>query len=160
MTKTIHLTYWDSCVFLSFLENTPGRAATIELLFDEVRRAPRERRIITSTLSIAEVSYLSNADADPSDESRIDTLWGNTTVVGLVEMHEGIARRARALIRQARALGLTLRGADAVHLATSAQMAANAFFTYDHKLLRLDGQNLIPCPICEPFVTNPRLPLL
>ncbi len=113
----MHLSYWDSCVFLSFLEDTPEQAAIIEQLLDEVLRAPREKRVITSTLSIAEVCYIADsADRDSAaEEAAIDSLWTNTAVIGLVEVHEGIARRARALVRLAHERQLKLHGADAIH---------------------------------------------
>lgn len=132
MTRLIDLTYWDSCVFLSYLEDFEDRASTIEAALDEVRRYSRERRIVTSILSISEVSYLTG---HPDDEALIDTLWNNTAIIGLIEIHEGIARAARGLVRSARRNSLALQGADAIHLATAHLLAVQEFCTYERYCL-------------------------
>ena len=41
--------YWDSCVFLSYLENNPARVSHVESILN--RAAEREVQVLTSTLS-------------------------------------------------------------------------------------------------------------
>jgi len=161
MTKILRFSYWDSCVFLSYLENHPDRATIIESMLDEVKDNQREQRIITSAVSIAEVSYLEGED---DDEALIDELWNNTTIIGIVEFHEGIARLARSIMRQVRELRSNnpykVSGVDAIHLATAQLYSAYVFYTYDHKLLRLNGLRVVPYSIVEPYAAKPRLPFM
>jgi predicted nucleic acid-binding protein len=164
MTKTLRLSYWDSCVFLSYLENHPERVPVIEAMLDDAKEYQRDQKIITSTLSIAEVCYV---DGSEEDEEVIDQLWNNIAIIEIIEFHEGIARLARSIVRAVRALpaphteqAWKISGPDAVHLATAQLFSVHTFFTYDKKLLRLDGRGIVPFSIVKPFTPRPRLPMM
>ena len=129
--------YWDSCVFLSYLENDPDRVSHVESILNEA--AAGKIQIVTSTLSIAEVAYTSYEKEGrvlrPREEERIDALWHPPVV--LVEYHRRIAMEARRLIRESFATDKpTLKPSDAIHAATAHLHQADAFHTYDTKLTR------------------------
>lgn len=128
--------YWDACVFLSGIEMVEDRVATIEMMLDNANNGTIE--IWTSMLSITEVAFVqmekTRSALDPSVEANIDQLWAPDSPVKLVEFHELIARRAKALMRQAIERGWSLKPIDAIHLATASSIGAQEFHTYDGKL--------------------------
>lgn len=113
--------YWDSCVFLAYLNGEPERAGVIEDLFENIR-ADDKQYVLTSTLSIVEVAHVISEkrmnQLQPDVEERIDALWQNSTV-RLVEPHVLIMQRARQLIRVGIEMKWTIKPPDAVHLATA-----------------------------------------
>lgn len=130
--------YWDSCVFLSYLENNLARVSHIESILNKA--AEREVQVLTSTLSITEVAYTSyereRRVLQLDEEERIEGLW--YPPVMLIEYHRGIATEARRLIRESfQGNGPTLKPADAIHAATACLHEATAFHTYDEKLARV-----------------------
>jgi predicted nucleic acid-binding protein len=160
MASKIQLLYWDSCVFLSFIDAEEGRVEVIESLFEEVKKSDGNRKIVTSTVSITEVAYGSQEKiqrtVDPDILAKIDALWADSSVLTFVEYHEGIARIARDLMRNAMANGNKLTPLDAVHLASAKWLGAHELHTYDGRLNKF--ATMIERIICEPYVTQPRLP--
>lgn len=150
--------YWDSCVFLSYVEGDADRLPVLDALFDQAGRT-REIRILTSTVSIAEVAFVqaerANRVSNPQVAADLDNLWDNRAVLTLVEFHTLIARDARDLIRDAMGKGWTLKPADAIHLATARRVDAAEFQTYDQALFRY--AEILKVPINEPRVQQPRL---
>lgn len=135
--------YWDACVFLSYINGVPDRLPTIDALLRESEDPENEREIVTSTLSIVEVAFaLAEKEArtlDTETERKIDALWTDRGAVKLVEFHEGIAREARSLIRSAMSSGLSLKPADATHLATARSLRVAEFHTYSKDLPRFSS---------------------
>lgn len=156
------LFYWDSCVFLSYIDAEPGRVDTIADLFDEIQRSKGAKKIVTSTASIVEVAYGSQEKLkrvlDPAVQQRIDNLWNDTSVLSFIEYHEGIGYMARALMREAISSGYSLKPLDAIHLASAQWLRVAEFYTYDEPLDKYSP--LIKCKICRPYVNQPRLPIL
>src|SRR2546422_5294104 len=116
--------YWDSCVFLSYINGVPDRLPTLDALFDESADPENDREIVTSAFTIAEVAFALHEKEqkalDAETERKIDALWSDRYAVKLIDFHEGIARDARTLIRGAVASGITgLKPGDAVHLASA-----------------------------------------
>lgn len=149
--------YWDSCVFLDYINGIPEKLPILDSLID--RAGPRgDIEIVTSTLSIAEVAFgrldQSGTNLDPSIEAKIDALWTDS-IVKQVEFHKGIAFEARDLIRAARIAGAGLQAADAIHLATARRIGAAEFQTYDSKLFRHSG--LVGFAVQEPTTNQARL---
>ena len=153
-------TYWDSCVFLSYINATPDRLPILDALLAESDDPENPREIVTSTFSIVEVAFELNEKAqgalDPAAESAIDALWSDRHAVKLIEFHEGIARDARTLIRGALAMGRrSLKPGDATHLASARSLGATEFHTYSKDLPRFSA--LTGLQISEPFVYQPRM---
>ena len=143
--------YWDACVFLSAVDKVPDRMPVIESLMADAENG--RLRIYTSTLSITEVAYAKNEKAktalDPAIEEKIDQLWIPPSPVVLVELHQGIAMRAKALIREAMTMGWSLKPADAIHLASAEAMNVSEFNSYDGPLAKYEA--ILPYKIGPPY---------
>ena len=126
--------YWDSCCFISYLDGDPSRP--------ELRTLMRDAQaggllIVTSALSIAEVAYLAPEGVGQplcqDIENKIEGMWGWVHAIRIVEVHAGIARRARELLRHALAQEWERSPRDAIHLASAQQSEVEAVHTYDPK---------------------------
>jgi predicted nucleic acid-binding protein len=142
--------YWDSCVFISYIEQQATRYPDIDALFDEARKGDIE--ILTSVATITEVAYteserLSRA-LDPAEETKIKKLWTPPSPVKLVEFHRLIAEDARDLLRLSLASRWGLRPYDALHLSTARYMRVARFETYDKGLPKYAAT--VGCAVGEP----------
>src|SRR5215213_6068753 len=99
MPDAVRLVYWDACVFLAYVNADPARLPAIEALLDAASKPDGGVKIISSTLSIAEVAWAAAEQTgqalDPDAEAKIDALWIDRSAVTLVEIHQFIAREAR-----------------------------------------------------------------
>ncbi len=158
MLRPLTRIYWDSCVFISYLQNDPDRADTIAQILDEVDAAD-DRIITTSQLSLVEEAYVeTEKEAGELDEevlANIEALW-SSTVLEVVELNPLVARIARDLLRQSVVLGRRLRPADAIHIATAKWVEAQELQTYDLKLASFSDK--FGMVIREPHLPQPRLP--
>jgi predicted nucleic acid-binding protein len=147
--------YWDSCVFLSFINGLVERLPDIETLLLEAEKDTIE--LMTSTLTIVEVAFAATEQnqhaLDEDTKERINKLW--IPPVKLVEFHRLIAEDARDLMRRALTKQWSLKPLDAIHLSTAARMAVVEFHTYDEKLPKYS--ELVGCKIQRPFVEQPGL---
>jgi predicted nucleic acid-binding protein len=152
--------YFDACVFLEYLNNTPGRADVIADLLAQLERG--KDKVLTSVLSRVEVAYIDEesrrGQLDPKVEARIEGLWSDSSVMEIVEVNTEITLLARQMLRAALQRGWKLKPLDAIHLATAKWSGACEFHTYDASLLKYDA--VIGCKICEPYVAQSRLPNL
>lgn len=158
--------YWDACVFLSYINEYPGRVATLESVLHLHRSSSDSTTVYTSTLSHVEVSFgaseQQNNALDPQTEQRIDRLWKGSGSVNSVEFHQVIAQTAKALIRQAISHGWSLKPADAVHLATAkwltnTRLPVAEFHTYDSGLKKYE--KIVGFDIVEPHTDKPMMSL-
>lgn len=159
MPKTTKYLYCDSCVFLAYFNKEAGRVETLDQLFEEVEK-DGDRRLITSAFSIIEVAHVASEKQylklDPTLEQKLDAFWANSSLLEIIDIHEHLARKARSIMRQALQLTYSLKGADALHLASAQSVGVDEFFTYDDL-----GKyaSLVGITICEPYITQPRLPM-
>ena len=67
--------YWDTDVFLSYLNENPDRIQTLEAILDSVSQ-DKQHLIVTSTISKVEVAWVAHEKLDrvlsPDEEARID----------------------------------------------------------------------------------------
>ncbi len=100
----------------------------------------RKVRLFSSTFAVSEVAFTKterdSGVLDPQIEQTIDELWRPGGPITLVEYHFRIAEKARNLMRQAISSTpqRSLKGKDAVHLASAMQVRADEMHTYDDKL--------------------------
>jgi predicted nucleic acid-binding protein len=159
MTSDQGLLYWDSSVFLAYINGEQARLPIIDALLDEIEH-DEARRVFTSSISQVEVAFATseaNTHAlDPETESKIDALWQDRSVVEVVELHDEIALEARSLMRDSVTRGWSLKALDAIHLATARWLQATEFHTYDHRLEKYEP--LVGFPVREPYAAQGRLP--
>lgn len=152
--------YWDACVFLSHLDQDQKRSPDIDGVLKEIEDSQGTRKIATSIVSKVEVAFVENErQAGLSDdiEQTLDDLWSDDSQLEMVELHEFITRKARALMRQCVAEGKpVIKPLDAIHVATAEWLGASELHTYDTKLLAC--AKIGSMAICQPRPTMPRLP--
>lgn len=151
--------YWDSDVWLSYINAEPDRISTIASLLQHTQDSDDEI-IVTSIIAKVEVAFASYEKSqgalDRDTEIRIDALWSDPSVVEVVELNDHVARTARSLIRESIRRAWSLTPNDAIHLASAQWLrGVHEFHTYDTKLHRYS--DLIGCDICEPYILQPRL---
>ena len=166
MAGTSPLYYWDTCLFLAWLNDEQRKSGEMDGVREVVERVKRrEVRLMTSVITKIEVL-----------SSRIP--------VGLDSLFEGLMKRVTRLSVDTRVAGLAhdlrdfyqknpgpggkkLAVPDAIHLATGILYRADEFHTFDE-----DGSSkslgLIPLSgnvgghrlkICKPESKNPQLDL-
>lgn len=154
--------YWDSNVFLSYIDGVPDRLRTLDALLES--SASGGIKIYTATISVAEVAFAASerqqGALDPATEQKIDNLWRVNGPATLVDFHIGIGMPARNLIRNAIPRGWSLKPYDAVHLATAQWLSETGitvgeFHTYDKALVKYGA--IVGFKICEPYILQPGL---
>jgi predicted nucleic acid-binding protein len=149
--------YWDSSVFLHYIEGTAKWMSILDALIDEASKTGN-LVIVTSTFSIVEVAYAkvekSGRTLDPGVVAGMDALWGDRSAVQLVEFDQVIARDARGLIRRSVEIGRKLTPPDAVHLATAAIMKVAECQTTDEQMKKW---NDLGFPVHDPWTPSPQL---
>ena len=149
--------YWDASVFLAYLNNLDDRAPVVGSLLDQSGNGQLD--IFTSVLSMTEVAFSGDEQSsrilDPRVEELISGLFRTWQIVKTVEFNQVIAVDARRLMRRAIGEGLSLKPADAIHLATAARSTVSEVHTYDRKWSSYS--EIVGLPISEPFTNAPRM---
>ena len=162
MPEALRVIYWDSNVFLSYLNGIPERLPALDALLESSSNG--SIRLYTAELSRVEVAFAASEQMQRAlsedIERHIDDLWSDENVVALVEHHSSISLGARTLMRSAIVHGWSLKPFDAIHLATaqwlkSIGMPIQEFHTYDGPLMKY-GQ-LVGLDILEPYVRQFRM---
>lgn len=139
--------YWDSCVYISCIQETPGKIETLRKIVARVKN--REAVFVASTLVLAEVNHITEFTPKGAkkskariadDATKIQEFFENEYIhVKGVTRH--IAERARSIARDYNVLP-----PDAIHIATAIEFGCHCFHTYDgeeggpEKLLAKDGR--------------------
>jgi len=128
--------YWDSCVFISRIQGDPDRIEVLEYWTDEA--ASGRAQIFTSTMAIAEVTYLNRDCTEEemaADVQAINDYFRNDYIT-VVNVTTRIAEDAAAISRI-----YGTKPPDAIHLATALFAECETVHTYDKKrMLSLDGK--------------------
>jgi len=133
--------YWDSCVWISVINDEPGRVEICQYLLDCANK--REVEIWTSSLTLAEV-FKKKCGAltvaiDPTKDVDFETFIQQDFLVEVQVDHE-IGVTARRLLRAHAELKKPM---DAIHLATAVLNNVDEFHTFDgDNLLALNGKVL------------------
>lgn len=133
--------YWDSCVFLDYINANPDHLPTIDALLAQATRG--EIIIMTSVVSITEVSFAQvekTGGFEQAHADRIDDLWTDQNVVRMVDFFPALAYRARNVMREVIGGGGKLRPMDAIHLASAVHAQCSVLHTYDVGLIGLSGR--------------------
>lgn len=149
--------YWDSCVFLSYVNGDEDRVGDISSLLEAAEK--KEIEIVTSTATVVEVAFgaaerKQSALSDEMEEE-ISKLWEPASPVVLAEFHVLIAEAAQRMIRSGIPAGWALKPMDAVHLATAERLKVAEFHTYDGPLKKWASR--VSYSIKEPNHSAPQL---
>ncbi|MHB9131676.1 MAG: type II toxin-antitoxin system VapC family toxin [Armatimonadota bacterium] len=152
--------YWDSGVWLSYINGESERLPVIDSILADSASDKGKCKLYTSVLTQVEVAFAKSEQdgkaLDPDIEEKIDQLWDDTESLSLIEFHEGIGRTARELMRHCLTKGWSLKAMDALHLATAKFLGADEIHTYDEKWLKLES--ILGIPIMLPATEQPSLP--
>jgi len=98
-------------------------------------RRSNDLQIVTSELSRTEVAFAQyerdKKTLDPQVEAAINAMWDDRTAIRMVDVHQLLTADARQFMRLSLPAGLSLKPADAIHLATAKWLKASSFHTYD-----------------------------
>ncbi len=159
MPASAEFIYWDANCFTYYINESSERIGTLQGILSEVERSDGEQKIVTSTLSIAEVAFTEQERLDralnDAELSRIDTIFQDDRVVLLVEFSQLIARRARDVMRIGLTNNLKRDPSDCIHLATAQLMRAAEVHTYDKSLWNYSEH--LGITVCAPRVQQPGL---
>ena len=162
MPDTPTILYWDSCAFLSYVNEYADRISTLDALLESSASGAIE--LYTSTISHVEVAFGATEQLrrrlDPKVEQQISSLWSDPNVVVSVEYHDGIGQSARDLIREAVTRGWSLKPLDAIHLATAQWLSSvgieiDEYNSYDTRLFKYAP--LVAFSVCEPHTLQPKM---
>lgn len=137
MPNSVDYIYWDSGVVTAYMNEEDARAPIIEAILEKISESKGATKLVTSTLSKVEVAFVVTEKAaeqlSAEAEKMIDDFWADNSVIELVEFHDVIAMKARALIRGGLIHGWHLKPADAIHLATAQWIGVSELQTYNLK---------------------------
>jgi predicted nucleic acid-binding protein len=121
MTRSV---YWDPCVFVDLLQQTPGRFEACEGLRQQAARG--DFLIATSALTLAEVGRLPASGLAEADlEAKVFDFFEND-YVAVRQVDRATALRANQLTRSH-----GLSPAEAIHIATALLARSEVFYTFD-----------------------------
>ena len=151
--------YWDANCFTYYINEHPEHIDTLQGILSEVENSNGDYKIVTSTLSMAEVAFteqerLRQALGD-TELSKIDSIFQDDNVVLLVDLNQLIAQRARDVMRVGLEKSLKKDPRDCIHLATAKFMRAVEVHTYEKSLW--DYSAHLGIKVCEPHVQQPGL---
>lgn len=121
--------YWDTCLFIAYLKNSPDErtaADAVDALIRSAQATPQERLIVVSTLVLAELRRHPNYDKSRYDIIR-DIFYTNRPYVRIVTLTPYIADIASTIGSDNPAL----TPADTVHVATALSARVDALLTLD-----------------------------
>lgn len=150
--------YFDSSVYLAFLNGEPGRATVVASLVEEAERG--NIALFTSTIALAEVAFIRNfgSERDIREyDSQIDSLLQNPRITTLVQFTPAIGVRAREFVRSEPGRRARLTVLDAIHLSSAAAATVDAFYAYDRDFQPFEAA--VDFTISEPVAANPRMNL-
>jgi predicted nucleic acid-binding protein len=144
--------YWESSVFISRIQGTPGRIDVLRQITDQAERG--EIEIATSTVTLAEVARV-DEDLLPEEQERLIVEFFENPYIIIRQVDRIAAERTRTILR-----GGGLRSVDAIHVASALLMNCPVMHTYDGGLLRRTGQfGSPPLRIEEPSWAQGQPPL-
>lgn len=154
------LLYWDTDVFLSYINEIPDRLPTIEAILEEIKNSKGSARIVTSAITKVEVAWAAhekwNRALSEAEEKKIDSLWNDVSVIEVIEFNDEIALTARSLMRQGMMNGWKLRTFDAIQIASAEWVGATEINTYNLRDFK-KYESVIGIPIRNPFTDQPKL---
>jgi predicted nucleic acid-binding protein len=135
--------YWDSCAWVSCIENTSGRGPLLRQILNLA--IDGEILFVASALVIAEVVKINDPSINSAQQSKLIADFFQNPYIRVRSVDRLIAEEAREISRVH-----GVKPADAVHIATAIRYKCYSLQTYDgesgkrKKLISYDGQIGIP----------------
>ena len=118
--------YWDTCLFLAYLQNKPEEKEHVDIISALLRRAESgETLIVVSTLVLAEIRPHSAYDPRHDDVIR-DLFYTNRPYLKMVALSPRIAQSAGVI-----GSNYQITSPDAVHVATALSESVDVMLTRD-----------------------------
>lgn len=166
MANSTKRIYWDACCWIALIQQevvtSNGKSVDRGKLCRGVVQAAEKNiyEIVTSTLSLAEVSKSPTKSKKPDDDDKIAAFFENDYIL-LANVDVRVGTLARQLMQR----GLSgLKPADAIHLATASITECEFFHTFDAGLINLtekvNTQKGQPIKITPPDALGKPTPLL
>lgn len=136
---TKKIIYWDSCVFIHRIERTPEHIGILEKITDAAERG--EIAIVTSSFTLCEVAKIHKDDPSmlPEQQERLIVDFFENPYINLRSVDRFVGQKSREILR----FKPSIKGKDAVHLATAFHHGVPSFQTYDDRLLKMKGASCI-----------------
>lgn len=156
--------YWDSNVYISLIEETPGRIDVLRAIHQQAERG--EIVFVASAFVIAEVTKINRVDKSVASQVKMIQDYFENPFISIRSLDRKTAEWAAEISRDFP----DIRPPDAVHVATALRWKCNCLHTYDGeaggptKLLAYNGRiGSPPLRIVLPAVldrpkTQPTLP--
>lgn len=131
--------YWDSCVYISCIENTEGRGKLLREILQSATSG--EIVFIASALVIAEVTKFKHPTKDAIAQAEEIRAFFENDYIRVYNADRRTAEEAAEICRNT-----GLNPPDAIHLATAIRLKCDSFQTYDGekggptKLLAFNGK--------------------
>lgn len=128
------LRYWDSNVFLAYLQGEVERVEACEVALEQAEQG--RLLIVTSALTLAEVLALRGKDKLPADAAVKKTVvdFFKNEYIAVQNVTRQVAELARDLVWDH-----GVRPKDAVHVASALAVEAPILETFDQDLIRKSG---------------------
>jgi predicted nucleic acid-binding protein len=117
--------YWDSCCYISLIEQTPGRIDVLKEIHEQAVRG--EIIFVASALVIAEVVKLSGSAEPEIEQAKKIKAYFENPFISVRTVDRIIAEEASQICRDHPAI----KPYDAVHIATALKLRCLSFHTYD-----------------------------
>lgn len=125
--------YWDACTLIAFISGEAGRAEHCLKLLEEAQE--QKHIVVTSAITLAEVTRRNGETIkQPNSMNEIERFFENDYFL-FVPADRFVCQAARQLI-----WNYGIRANDAIHIASAHRARCGRFYTYDDKLLKLNGQ--------------------
>lgn len=141
LTLTTKL-YWDSAVFLAWLQGEDGREAACRDTLDAAQRG--EDLIVTSALTLAEVLWLKGGPRLTEEKADRLNRFFRRSFIRVVNVDRRIAEGAQQLVWQS-----GIKPKDSIHVSSALKYQCPILETFDGKLIR-KGLDLEALEVREP----------
>ena len=133
-----NVVYWDSCTFIHRIQQTPEHIDVLRQITDAAEKD--KLSIVTSAFTLCEVAKVNKDVPDilPEEQERLIVDYFENPYIVLRSVDRAVAKKAREILR----FKESIKGKDAVHVATAVLHGIPIMHTFDRKLQTLTGA---PC---------------
>ena len=146
--------YWDACTWIAAIKPEPKNKERLAMCVSVLNRAKKkDLEIVVSAFTLAEVCK--DLEARSKQKNKLPLFLDHPYIL-ILPVDKYIGVKAQVLQTTGK---VTLKPADAVHIATAQYSNVEEFHTFDGDLLKLNGDifadNGNKIKICKPGEGNP-----